>query len=134
MGESYQISMVVLALIFSAFFSGIEIAFISANKLHIELQKKQGTFSGKILADFINKPSQFIGTTLIGNTIALVVYGIFMASLLEPLFASILPEFINNEVSIVIVQTVVATLLVLAVAEFTPRSFFLLNPDWLLSV
>lgn len=127
--------MVVLALIFSAFFSGIEIAFISANKLHIELQKKQGTFSGKILADFINKPSQFIGTTLIGNTIALVVvYGIFMASLLEPLFASILPEFINNEVSIVIVQTVVATLLVLAVAEFTPRSFFLLNPDWLLSV
>ncbi len=134
MGDNYQVSMIVLSLIFSAFFSGIEIAFVSANKLHIELQKKQGKFSGRILAVFVKKPSQFIGTTLIGNTIALVVYGIFMASLLEPFFISILPGDINNEVSVLILQTIASTLLVLAVAEFTPKSFFLLNPDWLLTV
>ena len=134
MGDNYQVSMIVLSLIFSAFFSGIEIAFVSANKLHIELQKKQGKFSGRILADFVKKPSQFIGTTLIGNTIALVVYGIFMASVLEPLFISILPDNVNNEVTVLVLQTIVSTLLVLAVAEFTPKSFFLLNPDWLLTV
>ena len=70
---------VVIALIFSAFFSGIEIAYISANKLQIELQKKQGMWSGKILSKFLARPGQFIGTTLIGNTIMLVLYGTFMA-------------------------------------------------------
>ena len=70
---------VVIALIFSAFFSGVEIAYISANKLQIELQKKQGMWSGKVLSKFFASPGQFIGTTLIGNTIMLVLYGTFMA-------------------------------------------------------
>lgn len=134
MGDNYQVSMIVLSLIFSALFSGIEIAFVSANKLHIELQRKQGTLSGKILSNFVKKPSQFIGTTLIGNTIALVVYGIFMASFLEPAITSVLPKSINNDASVLVVQTIISTLFVLATAEFTPKSFFLLNPDWLLSV
>lgn len=134
MEQNYQISMIIISLIFSALFSGIEIAFVSANKLHIELQRKQGTLSGKILANFVKKPSRFIGTTLVGNTIALVVYGIFMASVLEPVITAVLPDSIDNEALVLIVQTVISTLFVLATAEFTPKSFFLLNPDWLLSV
>src|SRR5690606_18680544 len=71
---------------------------------------------------------------LVGNTIALVVYGIFMASILEPYISAWLPQDINNDASLLIVQTLVATMVVLATAEFTPKSVFLLNPDWLLSV
>ena len=132
--DYYQVSMILCSLIFSALFSGIEIAFVSANKLHIELQRKQGEFSGKILSDFVKKPSRFIGTTLVGNTIALVVYGIFMASFLEPFITSILPESVNNDASVLVLQTIISTFIVLATAEFTPKSVFLLNPDWLLSV
>lgn len=132
--DYYSVSMVIGALIFSAMFSGVEIAFVSANKLHIELQNKQGVFSGKILAKFIKRPSRFISTTLVGNTLALVVYGIFMANLLGPLVTGWLPEAINNEIAVLIVQTVLATLVVLATAEFLPKSIFLINPDWLLSV
>src|SRR5690606_6405762 len=132
--DYYQLTIIICSLIFSALFSGIEIAFVSANKLHIELQRKQGDFSGKILSQFVKKPSQFIGTTLVGNTIALVVYGIFMASLLEPFISAWLPESVNNEATVLLVQTIISTLVVLATAEFTPKSIFLLNPDWLLSV
>lgn len=134
MDHNYQISMIIISLIFSALFSGIEIAFVSANKLHIELQRKKGTLSGRILANFIKKPSRFIGTTLIGNTIALVVYGIFMASVLEPSITALLPQSVDNDASVLIIQTAISTLFVLATAEFTPKSFFLLNPDWLLSI
>lgn len=134
MDHNYQISMIIISLIFSALFSGIEIAFVSANKLHIELQRKKGTLSGRILANFIKKPSRFIGTTLIGNTIALVVYGIFMASALEPSITALLPQSVDNDASVLIIQTAISTLFVLATAEFTPKSFFLLNPDWLLSI
>lgn len=130
--DYYHVVMIICSLIFSAFFSGIEIAFISSNKLHIELQKDQGGLPGKILADFVKKPSEFIGTTLIGNTIALVVYGIFMASLLEPWISGWLPQSVNNDATILVVQTLISTFIVLATAEFTPKSVFLLNPDRLL--
>ena len=81
--ETTYLIYVIITLLFSAFFSGIEIAYISANKLQIELQSKQGALSGKVLSSFIKRPGQFIGTTLMGNTISLVLYGIFMAYLLE---------------------------------------------------
>ena len=74
---------VLIALVFSFFFSGMEIAFISSNKLQIELQRKQGSLVGRVLSTFVDKPGQFIGTTLMGNTVSLVLYGIFMAFLLE---------------------------------------------------
>jgi len=82
--ETSYLIYVIITLLFSAFFSGIEIAYISANKLQIELQSKQGAFAGKVLSGFVQQPGQFIGTTLMGNTISLVLYGIFMAFLLEP--------------------------------------------------
>ncbi|UII33466.1 hemolysin family protein [Fulvivirga ulvae] len=125
---------ILLTLLFSAFFSGIEIAFVSADRLHIELQKKKGFRTGKILASFINNPSRFIGTTLIGNTIALVIYGVFMAKLLDPIIRESLPAALYNEVSVLIIQTVLSTLVVLLTAEFLPKSIFLINPNWMLSI
>lgn len=122
------------SLIFSAFFSGMEIAFVASNKLHIEVQGQKGSITGKILTGFQNKPSQYIGTTLIGNTLALVIYGVFITRLLQPLILTNLPEFIRNESSALVLQTIVATMIVLVTAEFTPKSIFLVNPNRMLSV
>ncbi|MCH7407796.1 hemolysin family protein [Belliella sp. DSM 111904] len=131
--EYEYLSYVMITLIFSALFSGGEIAFISSNKLQIELQSKQGHLSGRILSRFVKKPGQFIGTTLIGNTIALVLYGIFMASLLEPQIKELLPEGFDNQATVMVIQTVISTILVLVTAEFIPKSIFMLNPNILLS-
>jgi putative hemolysin len=131
--EYSQLVWVLVSLVLSALFSGIEIAFISANKLHIELQSKQGYLSGRILSNFIKNSSQFIGTTLIGNTVALVVYGIFMANMLEPWLQQVLPTTLNNDISILVLQTVISTLVVLATAEFLPKSIFLINPNKMVS-
>ncbi|MEP2771169.1 MAG: hemolysin family protein [Fulvivirga sp.] len=130
---------ILISLAFSAFFSGIEIAFVSADRLHIELQSKKGFRSGLILSKFIKNQSRFIGTTLIGNTIALVIYGIFMAKLLDPYIRVFVMESITQQLSIgepiiLIVQTILSTLLVLLTAEFLPKSIFLINPNWLLNV
>lgn len=127
------ITLILVSLIFSFFFSGIEIAFISANKLQLELQGKQGILSGKIFSKFIKKPSMFIGTTLIGNTIALVLYGIFMAQLLEPQLQFFLPDDVQNDATIMIIQTMLATVIVLFTAEFLPKSLFLINPNFMLT-
>lgn len=131
--EADYLLYVLITLLFSAFFSGVEIAFVSSNKLHIELQNKQGLLSGRILSNFLQKPGQFIGTTLIGNTISLVLYGIFMANLLEPWINAWLPDNFVNQASIMVIQTVISTILVLVTAEFLPKSIFLLNPNRLLS-
>ena len=125
---------ILLTLFFSAFFSGIEIAFVSADRLHIELQKKKGFRTGKILATFINNPSRFIGTTLIGNTIALVIYGVFMTKLLDPIVRDTIPAELSNELAILVIQTILSTLVVLLTAEFLPKSIFLINPNWMLSI
>jgi putative hemolysin len=127
------IVLILLSLAFSFFFSGIEIAYLSANKLQIELQGQQGVLSGKIFSKFIKRPSMFIGTTLIGNTIALVLYGIFMAQLLEPRIEVWLPEHLRNEAAILVLQTLAATLIVLVTAEFLPKSLFLINPNLMLA-
>jgi CBS domain containing-hemolysin-like protein len=124
---------VVISLIFSAFFSGIEIAYISANKLQIELQKKQGMWSGTVLSKFLARPGQFIGTTLIGNTIMLVLFGTFMAYLLDDPLRNLFPESFNNEAVILISQTVLSTLLVLITGEFLPKSLFMLDPNRMLN-
>lgn len=132
--EISHLIIVLVSLLFSGFFSGIEIAFISSNKLQIELQNKQGDMRGKILSGFVQRPGQFIGTTLLGNTITLVLYGIFMAFLLEAPLKIWLPEGFNNEVMILITQTVLSTILVLVTGEFLPKSFFMLNPNSMLNI
>ncbi|MBI2280753.1 MAG: HlyC/CorC family transporter [Bacteroidetes bacterium] len=123
---SINLIYVLVALFFSAFFSGIEIAFISSNRLKIELEKKQGDFSSKILSGFIQKPASFIGAMLIGNNIALVVYSIVMAKLLEP---SIL-QYTSSEGVILIVQTLISTMIVLYFGEFLPKALLRINPNF----
>lgn len=125
---------ILVCLAFSAFFSGVEIAFVSANRLHIELLRKQGAVSGQILTKFVKNPSQFISTTLVGNTISLVLYGYYMAGLLEPLLSSWLPPSFNNDVAIGLTQTLISTFIVIITAEYTPKNIFMLNPDWLLTL
>jgi putative hemolysin len=131
--ETSMFPYILISLAFSFFFSGIEIAYLAANKLQLELQGKQGSLAGRIYAKFLKKPSLFIGTTLIGNTIALVLYGIFMAQLLEPQLSAWLPETVDNEATVLILQTLIATLLVLITAEFLPKSLFLINPNLMLT-
>lgn len=124
---------ILLALVFSFFFSGIEIAYLSANKLQLEVISQQPSLIGFAVSRFIRKPYLFIGTTLIGNTIALVVYGIFMAQLIEPWLSQIIPHPFNNEPVILITQTILSTLVVLISAEFLPKSLFLISPNTMLT-
>jgi CBS domain containing-hemolysin-like protein len=131
--ENSYLFYVAITLVFSAFFSGVEIAYISANKLQIELQKKQGLLSGKVLSKFIQQPGQFIGTTLIGNTIMLVLYGTFMAYLLDDPLGMLFPESANKKAFVLISQTVLSTILVLITGEFLPKSVFMINPNSMLN-
>ncbi|MEM9897020.1 MAG: hemolysin family protein [Bacteroidota bacterium] len=129
MGDPDPFLIIALCLFFSALFSGMEIAFVSADKLHIEVLRKKGSLAGRILAVFSRNQSQFLATMLVGNNIALVLYGIYMANLLEPLIISMLPEAISSDVTVLVFQSLLSTSLVLLTAEFLPKSLFLLDPD-----
>lgn len=121
---------ILICLMLSAFFSGMEIAFVSANRFKVEVDRKKGTISAAIIGQFLEKPSQFISTLLVGNNIALVVYGILMASLLEPW----LRTFTDQESLILVLQTILSTLLILVTAEFLPKAFFRIDPNRMLEV
>lgn len=122
--------LVVVSLIFSAFFSGMEIAYISANKLKIELDNKKGEWSAKILSFLSKSPAWFIAAMLIGNNIALVIYTLYMADLLSPL----LNNWGFNSTSILLIQTIFSTFFILVFAEFLPKAIFRLNPNRVLKV
>ena len=132
--DSYSLSIILICLIFSAFFSGTEIAFVSASKLQMELQGRQEKLSGRIMSFFTQKPSRLINTALVGNTIALVIYGIYMAGLLEPWISSTLPGSVNSVGTVMLLQTIISTIIVLFTAEFMPKSIFLINPNGLLNI
>ena len=117
---------IILSLLFSAFFSGMEIAFVASNKLHIELMKKRGELNARILSYFLETPSRFIATMLVGNNIALVVYGIEMAKILEPYIEN---HFTANDSFVLFGQTIVSTLIVLVTAEFVPKVLFSINAN-----
>lgn len=118
--------LIILSLIFSAFCSGVEIAFISSNRLKIELDKNKGTLNGKITAFFYKNKAHFIATLLLGNNVALVVFGIYFAVFISPLIDSI---GINHFIIKLIIQTIISTIVVIILAEFTPKAIFQLNPN-----
>ncbi|MCK0130197.1 hemolysin family protein [Flavobacteriaceae bacterium F08102] len=115
-----QLVIIFLSILLSAFFSGMEIAFVSANKMHIELEKKKGTILAKTLSRLTGNPSKFITTMLVGNNIALVVYGYFMGDLLMPFIS----PYLTNPFLSLLIQTIISTLLILITAEFLPKALF----------
>jgi CBS domain containing-hemolysin-like protein len=121
-------------LLLSGFFSGMEIAFVSSNKLMQELDLKRKLLPAAILQAFYNHPSRFIGALLLGNNAALVVYGIATARYLEPLLYSYLPVYFQSDFVILVLQTLLSTLLILVVAEFIPKVLFRINPNAILKV
>jgi len=126
-------TIVFITLAFSAFFSGMEIAFVSSNRLKIEVDKNKGSLSARILSRFNAMPSKFLGALLLGNNIALVIYGIAMAGILEPFIKNLVPPAYNNETITLILQTIFATFLVLFTAEFIPKVLFRLNSNKILN-
>lgn len=125
-----SLTYILISLAFSAFFSGMEIAFISSNQLRFELDKKDKSLASKILSIFYRHPNQFISTMLVGNNIALVIYGLQMAIVLEPVIARV----VDNEALIVFVQSIISTLLILFTGEFIPKTIFKLNPNFSLNL
>lgn len=119
---------ILISLLLSAFFSGMEIAYVSSNKLHIEIEKKQNSIMAKILGRLTEKPSKFIATMLLGNNIALVVYGLFMGEVLTQWLSNTSSDFailqyFTHEAKL-FTQTLISTLLILITAEFLPKVFF----------
>ena len=129
----YNWTIVIITLIFSAFFSGMEIAFVSSNRLRIEVEKNKGSLSARILSGFTKDPSKFIGALLLGNNVSLVIYGIAIAAILEPVIVNVLPSALSGESMILIIQTIIATLLVLFAAEFLPKVLFRINSNSILN-
>lgn len=123
-----NILLLIITVIFSAFFSGTEIAFLSANRLRIELDRKQGVFGGRIAALFVRNPGQFISTMLVGNNIALIVFGLIFSRLISPTLMAIT----DSDAATLIIQTVLSTLIILLVAEFLPKNLFILSPNMFL--
>jgi CBS domain containing-hemolysin-like protein len=122
-------AVIITTLVLSAFFSGMEIAFVTSNKLKIELEKGRGLFTARIMSSFYKDPSNLLGALLLGNNIALVIYGIAMAKVLEPFLFNILPDPLHSGAMILVLQTIVATLIILFLAEFLPKVLFRINAN-----
>ena len=124
---------IIISLILSAFFSGMEIAYVSSDKLNLEIQKKQAGFVSNILRRITKEPSKFISTMLIGNNFALVVYGFFMGDfIINYLLINIISEL--NELTIVLIQTSISTIIILIAAEFIPKTVFQIYSDFFIRI
>ena len=124
------VSLVIITLLFSAFFSGIEIAFISSNKLKLEIDKDSDSFFSKTISIFSENESNFIATMLVGNNIALVIFSISISELLQPFIL----QFTSSDIVLIFIQTIIATIIVLVAAEFIPKTIFRINPNYMLKL
>lgn len=131
MTELYTLILIIVTLIFIAFFAGYEIAFVSANRLSIELKKKQGKRSGILLSNFLEHPARFIGSCLIGLNISLVIYGLLFHELLKKTLWN--PWNLQNEFLKLLFDTLVSSVVVLVLGEFLPKALFRAKADALLS-
>ncbi|MEP6929705.1 MAG: hemolysin family protein [Flavobacterium sp.] len=127
-----EIGIIILCLILSAFFSGMEIAFISSNKIYLEIEKKQDNFLSQILTRLTENPSKFIAAMLIGNNVALVVYGFYMGDLILAQIPKLGYHF--SEIASLLIQTVISTFIVLITAEFFPKVFFQIYANSLIRI
>ena len=128
MGDSFSIYFLIIgvSLVFCAFFSAMEIAFLSSNRLKVELDRQKGTFNGRILGVFYTKESFFIALLLLGNNITLVLFGIYAALTLEPVIQN---WGITEPTAVLLLQTLISTLVVLSLSEFLPKALVQLNPN-----
>ncbi len=122
----------IVTLLLSGFFSGIEIAYISANRLRIELLRKNGSRRGRGLAKLYEKPSEFLGTTLVGNNIALVIFSLMVGKILETLLFPQLPIALQNDFSHLLLTTILTTIVILIFGEFLPKVLFRLRAESIL--
>ncbi|WP_433814949.1 hemolysin family protein [Flavobacterium johnsoniae] len=127
-----EISIIILCLILSAFFSGMEIAFISSNKIYLGIEKKQDNFLSQILTKLTENPSKFIASMLIGNNVALVVYGFYMGDVVLKWITGL--GFYFSDVTTILVQTLISTFIVLITAEFFPKVFFQIYANSLIKI
>ena len=116
---------------FSAFFSVMEFAFVSSYKLRFEMDRNSQSINSRILSIFFHNPNNFISTMLVGNNIALVIYGILMAQVIEQ---NLLAGFIDNHFLLVLIQTIISTLIILVTGEFLPKTLFKINPNFTLNI
>jgi putative hemolysin len=129
--QLYTIIWIAVSLILIGFFAGYEIAFISANRLSIELKKKQGLRSGIILSNFMESPAKFIGTCLIGLNIVLVIYGLLFTAFLKSIAWN--PLEVENEYLKLVIDTIISTFVVLVFGEFIPKAIFKARNDKLIA-
>jgi len=127
-----EISIIILCLILSAFFSGMEIAFISSNKIYLGIEKKQDNFASQILTKLTENPSKFIAAMLIGNNVALVIYGFFMGDLVLRCITKLGYHF--SDITSLLIQTIISTFIVLVTAEFLPKVFFQIYANSLIKI
>ena len=129
---NFDILIILISIIFSAFFSGMEIAFVSSNKINLEIEKKQKGFFSDLLKKLTNSPSKFIATMLTGNNIALVVYGLFSGKLILDVFFPFIDNTKPLDFIYIFYQTIISTFIILITAEFLPKVFFQIYANKLL--